>query len=116
MNPPLDETSLAPFRSLPGPDGRPLIHQIIEMALGSLPGTLEHLRSAVAEDDAAALRAAAHKLKGSSGSYGAKGLSACAKELEVVAAEGDLDAAPSLLADLEAEVARVMKALEALRA
>ncbi len=116
MHPPLDETSLAPFRSIPGPDGRPLIQQIVEMALGSLPGTVDSLRAAVAASDAGALRAAAHKLKGSSGSYGAKGLSACAKELEVVAAEGDLDAAPSLLADLEAEAARVMKALEALRA
>jgi HPt (histidine-containing phosphotransfer) domain-containing protein len=116
MNQPLDESTLAPFRSIPGPDGRPLMMQIVDMALANLPESLATLRRAVAEGDAPALRAAAHKLKGGSGSYGAMMLSACAKELEVAAAEGNLDAAPSLLEALEAEAARVMKALEALRA
>lgn len=114
MNPPLDEAALAPFRTIPGADGRPLLMQIRDMALGSLPVTLGSLRESLAKGDATGLRATAHKLKGSSGSYGAKGLSACAKELETAAAEGDLDAAPSLLADLEAEAARVLAALEVL--
>lgn len=116
MSQPLDETSLAPFRTIPGPDGRPLLLQIVDTALGTMPTSLRQLRTALDAKDAEELRALAHRLKGGSGSYGAKQLSACAKELEVAAAEGNLEAAPSLLEALEAEAARVIAALEALRA
>ncbi len=116
MMEPLDESSLAPFRALPGPDGRPLLMQIVDTALASLPTSLSDLRRALDEGNAEALRAYSHRLKGGSGTYGAKLLSAYAKELEVAAAEGNLEAAPSLLQAVEAEAARVEKALQAIKA
>lgn len=111
MSEALDPQALTPYRAIPGPDGRPLFHAIVAAAKADLPGTLAALDQAMAAMDLPALRAQAHRLKGASGSYGASQLSACAKELEVAAAEGNAEACPCLLEALRTEAARVLRAL-----
>lgn len=108
---PLDPQALAPYRAIPGPDGRPLLHAIVAAARADLPGALAVLDQTLASMDLPALRAQAHRLKGASCSYGAAQLSACAKELEVAAAEGHAEACPCLLEALKAEAAKVLRAL-----
>jgi HPt (histidine-containing phosphotransfer) domain-containing protein len=75
------------------------------------PRQISALRTALAEGDADAFRRAAHSLKSNSASLGAMGLSARAKELEMMAKAGSLDGAAAAVDDLAGEYARVENAL-----
>jgi CheY-like chemotaxis protein len=69
-----------------------------------LPRHLAQLRDGLSRGDARAVRAAAHGLKGTLGSFG--GIAACnlAQRLEALARQGDLGAAQSLLQELVTEI------------
>lgn len=58
------------------------------------------------------LLALSHGLKGESGSVGGRYVSALAARMERAARDGDPDAARNLLPELEAELSRLLKAIE----
>jgi signal transduction histidine kinase/DNA-binding response OmpR family regulator len=70
------------------------------------PRHLEKLKEGLARQDARAIRAAAHGIKGAVGSFGGQAARNVALHLETIGREGDLSSAPSVLEALEAEMER----------
>ncbi|HEY0158418.1 MAG TPA: response regulator [Thermoanaerobaculia bacterium] len=75
-----------------------------------VPSRLDALRAAASSGDANDLALAAHALKSSSGSVGAKRMYTVASQLEVAARAGRLDGATAAIEQLGAEFTRVMVA------
>ncbi|MDQ3871760.1 MAG: response regulator, partial [Chloroflexota bacterium] len=109
--PVLDATVLAGLRELDG-DGQGSLGGIVTMFFGDTEARVEQLRLALQQGDAGSLRNASHSLKGSSGMFGARRMSALCGQLENVAADGDLKAAGELANQLETEFTAVRDALQ----
>jgi len=88
-----------------------LFVQIAEIFLDDVPQQLAGLQSALDSGDMAALRAAAHKIKGSVATFAAGDAHAAAKALEQACQNGDGSAVPALAADLRTQTARLVVAL-----
>jgi signal transduction histidine kinase/DNA-binding response OmpR family regulator len=84
-----------------------LLRETMLLLLAELPGFLEKLHAAVEGEDAPALERVAHKLKGGIGLFEAQQAMGLARELEVAGRSGACARAPELLAQLEAELARL---------
>jgi HPt (histidine-containing phosphotransfer) domain-containing protein len=78
------------------------------------PKQIAAMRSALAAGDADGLRRAAHSLKSNSATFGALAFSAHAKEIEMMAKQGDLQAETQVAA-LAAEYPGVERALKELQ-
>lgn len=115
MDAPLDPSTLESLRRIKGSHGGTLLDQVIPLALELLPDHLENLRRHRTEDAWGDLQRLAHSLKGSGGTFGARGLTTCARALEEAARAGDGPRTDRALADLESEAARVHAALRALQ-
>ncbi|HQF55715.1 MAG TPA: CHASE domain-containing protein [Fibrobacteria bacterium] len=76
------------------------------------PGIASRLRSSIEAGDANSARQEAHSIKGASANIGADALGGIARRLEEDAISGDLDALRSDLPRLDAELERVLEALE----
>lgn len=76
---------------------RPGIAQVLEVFLDTLPRMLDELEDTVSRGDAAAARTAAHALKGSAATLGARRVAAHAAELEAHARAGSLAQAGALM-------------------
>ena len=87
-----------------------LIVELIELYDEDTPRRLVAIRSALAEIDLAALRRAAHGLKGSSASLGARRVAALCDELEALPDEDSAREAEALLTRLEREFERARRA------
>ena len=111
----LDPAGLAEFRESVGNDPEFMI-KFIDTFLGSAPQLLVDLGQALEDGDAAAVRLKAHTLKSNSAEFGANTLASQFRELENRGESGDLEDAPSLLAQAEAEFAQAKSELEAIRA
>jgi CheY-like chemotaxis protein len=96
-------------------DDRELLMEIIDLFLDELPRLTTLLRDALARRDSHALERAAHKLKGSVASFGARRAYDAALRLEVIGREDRLADADAALAELEGETARLRTALEMFR-
>jgi len=92
---------------------RDLLRTVVETFLEECPSLMEATRRAVDEEDADALRLAAHTLKGSMRLFGDTPASHCAGALEAMARGGDLSEARPTLADLEKAIAALVPTLEA---
>jgi HPt (histidine-containing phosphotransfer) domain-containing protein len=90
-----------------------LVRMLVRFADTQGP-TLDALRSAVADGDAAAAARHAHAIAGASGNLGADALCASAKALERAGRAGDDRLAP-LLAELESRAAVVFRSIDRLR-
>lgn len=90
-----------------------LFAQIAEVFLGDVPQQLAALQAAQDCGDLAALRAAAHKLKGSVASFAAGDAHAAAKALEQACRDGDAGKVPALAAAVHAQAGRLVAALRA---
>ncbi len=77
---------------------------------------LREIRSAVEADDAPALIAGAHKLKGSATNLGLPALGEAAEALELAGHDDALDDCDVLLAVLEAQMEQALQALDRIRA
>ncbi len=75
--------------------------ELVAMYVDTAPVTLQELRAALGADDAHAVMHAAHSLKGSSRSIGAKEVAHILEVIEHSARNGDLDPGRGRLADLE---------------
>jgi two-component system sensor histidine kinase/response regulator len=115
MDAPLDTHTLQALRHVPGPDGRPLLDHVIKLALEALPAAVEKLTQGLAKAEWETVRRAAHTLKGTSGSFGAKGLSRLAEALERAAQEGSAAQAGARLEEVLLEIERVMGALRSIQ-
>ena len=110
--PPIEQAALANLRTIGGGDAG-FVAEIVQMFREDTPPHLAELDEAIAQGDALRLGKVAHGLKGSAGNFGAKHFRALTERLESIAKSGDLAAAPAAVAELRAEFARVVAALEA---
>ena len=94
-------------------DGQ-LLRKMIQAFFAHIGKALPDIRAAVERGDGRVLERAAHKLKGSIGSFGDRRASDAVLRLEVMGSHGEFgDAAQQALTDLENEVARLREALAA---
>ena len=90
---------------------RQLLDLVVETALEEAPRLMEGIRAAVAAGDPAALRLAAHTLKGSIRYFGESAAYELAFQLEQMGREGQFEGAAETLAALEGEIAQVTSVL-----
>jgi len=109
---PVDPQRLAHLRECCG-SGDDAVRELIAAFLRTSTGYLAGIRAAIGDEDREALRAAAHSLKGGCLNVGAEGAADLARGLEDTAHTGAWPAHGALLGQLEAEMARVVSALEA---
>jgi len=88
-----------------------LLKELARLFLDTYPKQLAELRSALASRDAAALRCAAHGLKGAAGTLGGKDAFAAAMQVESLARAGDLTGAQQACASLEEALANLQPIL-----
>ncbi|MEZ4649993.1 MAG: response regulator [Candidatus Eisenbacteria bacterium] len=92
--------------------GRPAFaDRLIRKLAEFLPEWVEDIERAVADEDAPALNAAAHKLKGASASVSAEPIRRLAERLEECGRVSDLSVAPDLVSDLRSEHDRLLSSL-----
>jgi signal transduction histidine kinase/CheY-like chemotaxis protein len=110
--PRLDAAVLAELQQL----GPQVAHDLLARFVAGIPARLTELSDALASDDRARLRGAAHGLRGAAGCYGAKRLIGLTTKLELQAeAQPEGDLAPSVAA-VAVELEQVAKALRAVLA
>jgi HPt (histidine-containing phosphotransfer) domain-containing protein len=110
---PVDREVLARLRRLQGEDEPDIVADLVGICLKDARSRLEAVEEALQKDDAPAVERAAHTLKGSSGSMGARRMSGLCEQLEHVGASGDLSQGYNLLGRIREESGRVERALEA---
>ena len=81
-----------------------LVRDLAILLVETVPMQVDAVRSAVNARDGSALRAAAHKLRGSIVSFGVPDTVDTARRLETMGASGDLDGADTLVPQLAADV------------
>jgi HPt (histidine-containing phosphotransfer) domain-containing protein len=84
-----------------------LLQMVVAAALEESPRLLEQIRQAVADSDPAALRVAAHTLKGAIRYFGPGRAYEAAFQLETMGRDQDLAHAEEALVVLEGEIARL---------
>ena len=85
--------------------------EVIADFLSHLDSRLEEIATAVASSDPAAVRHAAHALKGASASLGAPALAEASARLESLGRERELDGATTALQRVRYEATRLREAL-----
>jgi CheY-like chemotaxis protein len=108
---PLDQRSLEEIRNLEANGVTGLFDNILNIYLESSPELVAALETAVEKQDAVGLHAAAHSLKSTSASLGARYLASLCRELEVKGRAEDVETAAPVLAELMVEFERVTRAL-----
>ncbi|HVW36380.1 MAG TPA: response regulator, partial [Pirellulales bacterium] len=94
---------------------RKLLEEIVDVFRDECPRLLAQARQAIAENDAAQLRLAAHTLKGALVNFAATDAVDAARRLELIGKQGSLADAPQALADLERQLERLQPALDDLQ-
>lgn len=103
--------------ALEGLDGqRPLLMELIDLFLVEYPRLSHDARVAMQGKDLKTLQRAAHTMKGSLRYFGPLAAADLAEQLEGLAKAGDLNAAETLLSQLETAVAHLLPQLQAYRA
>jgi HPt (histidine-containing phosphotransfer) domain-containing protein len=113
MEAPVDREVLARLRRLQGKNEPNIVAELASMFLEDARSRLAAVEEALQKGDALAVERAAHKLKGGSGSMGARGMYALCAQLEDGGASGDLSQGSELLGRIREEMGRVERALEA---
>lgn len=108
----IDRAVLKELRSLQGEGEPDLIAELFETFRGDAPTLIAAMRTAATQGNAEQLKQAAHSLKGSSASLGAKPLSALSAEVEKMGRAGSMTGAAEKVDQIEQEYARVIKTLE----
>ena len=90
-----------------------VLQRVLGLYLGELPGRMDAIRQALEQQDARALRDAAHSLRGSSVTLGANLVAQICEQLELDAEAGKLSSAPGLLERLEPAAASTEAAFRA---
>jgi two-component system, sensor histidine kinase and response regulator len=88
-----------------------LLRELMGVFLGEYPGWLAEIRNAIAQNDAATLKRAAHSVKGAVGHFGARAAGDAAQRLETMGRDANLAGASAACATLEQELNRLQSAL-----
>lgn len=83
------------------------LRELIALYLDDTPSQIDALRHSVESHDSSAVQKGAHRLKGASTNIGALPLSELCWKMEQLGKGGNLEQAPTLLADIEGEYARL---------
>jgi histidine phosphotransfer protein HptB len=105
----------ATFAELQDTAGAEFVAELVDTFLQEAPRMLAELSDALASGDVERFRRAAHSLKSNGNTFGAHGLGAQARELELTAQAAVQAADARPLAALSAEYARAAAALRVLR-
>ena len=81
-----------------------LVRDLARLVIDTTPEQIDAVQKAVAANDAATLRAAAHKLRGSIVPFGMASAVEIARRIELMAAAGDLTGVDALSRELIADV------------
>jgi PAS domain S-box-containing protein len=98
-----------------GDEGREAVGELVDTFLDDASTQMATLHGAVESGDADTVRRAAHTLKSNGATFGAQPFAELCRELEALGRDGELAAAPELLAQAEEEWERVREALVAAR-
>jgi DNA-binding response OmpR family regulator len=109
----LDKDRVRELQELASGDAH-LLQELIDLFLSNAPELLQQMRRAAEDEDAAALRKAAHTLRGSSGQMGALRMQELCNTVEALATTGSLVGVESLLAEVSAAFERAVSELKAL--
>jgi signal transduction histidine kinase/DNA-binding response OmpR family regulator len=109
----LDPSALGRIRALHKPGGPNLFAKVVGLYFSSSLALTDAIRAAAFTRDAAGIREAAHALKSSSANVGALQFAELCKEVEMAAAQGQLDFARALVDKLLLEYKHVLQALDA---
>jgi two-component system, sensor histidine kinase and response regulator len=107
----LDAGVLAELAMLPEIDGSPLLFEMVGIVLGNLPAMLHNLSVAGGASPADVARAA-HYLKSSCATIGAKRLATISSNIEKSCGKADPSALRSLLVEAREEAARLVEKLK----
>lgn len=110
--PVLDPATLVSLREMQAAAETDLLCELLELFRSDAGPLLELLHRAVAEGNSSELRHAAHGFKGAAANLGAKQLAAFCQQLEQLGRSGTTEGAGELLAKVDAEYPRVVRALE----
>ena len=108
---PLDQSSLDEIRRLEESGVTGLFDRILSIYLESSPELVDALTEAVAKQDSDQLHSAAHSLKSTSASLGAKYLASLCRDLELKGRKREVETAGPVLDELAAEFKKVTVAL-----
>jgi HPt (histidine-containing phosphotransfer) domain-containing protein len=109
--PAIDPRSIEALRALPDEHGQSLLRGLLVKFIEDAPEAIDALRAAVERGDPRAAGVLAHRLKGAGGHFGAHRLVELCGEIERAGKAGQLDALPHLVAQVDAELPRVLTAL-----
>jgi CheY-like chemotaxis protein len=115
LHSPIDMNVLQAFREMVGSDADSVLAEMIDCYLEDAPKLMDAIASAIAQADAMQLRQAAHTLKSSSMTLGATTLANLCRKLEEMSRTGISDYGVDKLQQLEAELERVLAALQIVR-
>jgi HPt (histidine-containing phosphotransfer) domain-containing protein len=90
-----------------------LVRDLARLLVDTTPQQIDAVQSAVAANDGAALRAAAHKLRGSIVPFGVPAAVEAARRLESMGTIGDFDGADALSRELVASVKSLRESAKA---
>ena len=113
----MDESVIdrAVYAELRNTTGAEFVAELVDTFIEEAPGILADLRGARADGDVERFRRAAHSLKSNGRTFGAMKLTALALEFELKGMNADPIRDVAALAALEAEYARAVGELKALR-
>ncbi len=97
-------------------DDPELAREIVDLLLATAAELQAGLEDALGSADAEAFERRAHALKGAAANVGSQRIEATALKLMQIGADGELAAAPALLAELEKDLGRLASELAAFRA
>ena len=93
---------------------RKMLRALIRIFLKDCPRMLREIRAAIHSADGAALRSAAHALKGAAGNFGPNGVSEAARELEMMGKENRLSEADQTFEKLKNQLSVLRRNLDGL--
>jgi HPt (histidine-containing phosphotransfer) domain-containing protein len=112
----IDTEVLQTFRQTMGESAEVFLTQLIEIYLEESPALLQAMDTAVTQNDAGAMKQAAHALKSSSAALGAIALSKLCEELEKMGNSQTTTGASEILSQLQSEYETVKAALPLVQA
>jgi len=110
--PVIDPLVIANLRTLNSGEGDDFLREIVGLFFADMPVRLADLENSLASGDAATFKRAAHSVKGSAASLGARSLRALAEEIEGRAQKDGLAGLGPMVAALRGEFAEAKAALE----
>src|SRR6185437_6058423 len=110
----LERAAIEEIRKMGGPAGDVLVTRVVGQYLGTAPRLAATIRESIEGGNTDAAWRAAHTLKSSSGTLGARKLAACCLEIEQTARAGNSDAVKAMLAPLDRALAEVIAELKPL--